>query len=411
MVRSYQNFDKPNVIPDIYAVSINQKEIVVVAVSEYPIKPVNSRGKYFQRKSASNHQLLLSEITNVYMQTYNFSWDSYEAPRQNVDELSIEKIEKFIEQVNKSGRFHLDSSPLFALEKLRFIVNQKPTLASILLFAKEPMRHHIHIGRFKTSTNIIDDRQITDTLFEAVDAAMKFIISYIGVSFEFDGSLQRKERFAYPLPAIREAFLNAVVHRDYANASDIQIKIFDDKITIFSPGKLYDGITVDALSTDNYQSRIRNKLIAEAFYLTKNIEKYGSGFIRIRKELETYPEVSFQVEEISGGVLISFLQKAVYGGAKPINIGTSEVRAPIGGVNYENGGIKKSKLVKSGGKTDDLAVLNLIKILPGLRSGAIALELGAPKRTIERRLKGLKNDGKIVFRGAPKNGGYYENSN
>ncbi len=42
---------------------------------------------------------------------------------------------------------------------------------------------------------------------------------------------------------------------------------------------------------DNYQSHLRNKLIAEAFYLTKNIEKYGSGFIRIRKELEAYPEV------------------------------------------------------------------------------------------------------------------------
>jgi ATP-dependent DNA helicase RecG len=45
---------------------------------------------------------------------------------------------------------------------------------------------------------------------------------------------------------------------------------------------------------------IRNKLIAEAFYLTKNIEKYGSGFIRIRKDLESYPNVSFDVEETGG---------------------------------------------------------------------------------------------------------------
>ena len=48
--------------------------------------------------------------------------------------------------------------------------------------------------------------------------------------------------------------------------------------------------------TDTYQSRTRNKLIAEAFYLTNNIEKYGSGYIRIRRELETYPEITFVVE-------------------------------------------------------------------------------------------------------------------
>lgn len=82
-----------------------------------------------------------------------------------------------------------------------------------------------------------------------------------------------------PLPAIREALLNAVIHRNYTDGSDIQIKIFDDNISIFSPGLLYGGLKLDELKSDNYQSRLRNKLVAEAFYLTGNIEKYGSGFI------------------------------------------------------------------------------------------------------------------------------------
>lgn len=54
----------------------------------------------------------------------------------------------------------------------------------------------IHLGRFKTPSMIIDDRQITDTLFEAVEQAMRFIVSHISVAFEIDGSIHRKERFA-----------------------------------------------------------------------------------------------------------------------------------------------------------------------------------------------------------------------
>jgi ATP-dependent DNA helicase RecG len=97
----------------------------------------------------------------------------------------------------------------------------------------------------------IDDRQFTDTLFEVVEQAMKFIISHISVAFGFDGSIQRKERFAYPLPALREALLNAVIHRNYSDGSDIQIKIFDDKISIFSPGIFYGGISVADIQVDN----------------------------------------------------------------------------------------------------------------------------------------------------------------
>ena len=67
-------------------------------------------------------------------------------------------------------------------------------------------------------------------------------------------SLQRKEHFAYPLPALREALLNAVVHRDYTNPSDIQIKIFDDSIMFFSPGRFYGGLSVADIQTDISQT-------------------------------------------------------------------------------------------------------------------------------------------------------------
>ncbi|TBR14841.1 MAG: hypothetical protein EPO43_06205 [Rugosibacter sp.] len=103
------------------------------------------------------------------------------------------------------------------------------------------------------------------------------------------------------MPALREALLNAMVHRSYTNPNDIQIKIFDDSITVFSPGTFYGGISVADIQTDNYKSSLRNKLIAEAFYLTSNIEKYGSGFIRIRKALRDYLEVSLEVKEIGAG--------------------------------------------------------------------------------------------------------------
>ncbi len=347
---------------------------MAIEVDEYPVKPISTKGRYFKRVAAANHQLRLSEITDLYMQSLQLSWDSYEAPRESLDALSLPKIERFIDQVNRSGRFTLEESPLFALEKLKYIACGRPTWAALLLFSENPLRHHIHIGRFKTPAVIIDDRQITDTLFEAVEQAMKLIVSHITVAFEFDGGLQRKERFAYPLPALRETLLNAVVHRDYANPSDIQIKIFDDQIMFFSPGRLYGGLTIEDLKTDHYQSHLRNKLVAEAFYLTKNIEKYGSGFIRIRKELESYPEVDFHVEEVTDGFL------AVFRLRRRVGEGVSE------GVN---------------------ALLACIRENPGLRIPELSAKLQAPAKSIERWIRHLREEGRIVFRGAAKTGGYF----
>lgn len=132
----------------------------------------------------------------------------------------------------------------------------------------------------------------------AIGDAMLFIKKHITLAYEFDGGLERKEKWEYPLEAIRELLLNAVVHRDYKQASDIVIKIFDDRIIFTSPGKLYGGLKIEDLARDDYVSSIRNKLVAEAFYLMGDIEKYGTGFIRIRRQLIDYPGAGFHMSEV-----------------------------------------------------------------------------------------------------------------
>jgi ATP-dependent DNA helicase RecG len=162
-------------------------------------------------------------------------------------------------------------------------------------------QYSVHIGRFKTPATIIDDKMIQSTLYETVEAVMNFLLSHMKVAFEFTGEVERVEIFEYPKKALREIILNAIVHRDYTSPIDIQIKMFDNSITVFNPGKLYGDLTIAELQTDYYQSRARNKLTTEAFYLTGDIEKYGSGIKRIKDECLAHGVVEPLFEEFVHG--------------------------------------------------------------------------------------------------------------
>ena len=129
---------------------------------------------------------------------------------------------------------------------------------------------------------------------------MTFIKKSISLRYDFTGDLRRKETWQYPLPVIREMLLNAIIHKDYRNPTDIIIKIYDDHIRFVNPGSLMGGLKVEDLLKGDYVAQHRNKLLAEAFYLRGDIEKFGTGFFRIQAELQNSPELSFVLESING---------------------------------------------------------------------------------------------------------------
>ena len=81
---------------------------------------------------------------------------------------------------------------------------------------------------------------------------------------------------------------------------------------------LYGDLTIQKLQKDDYQSRIRNKLVAEAFYLTRDIEKYGTGFLRIRKEIISYPTMLLSCEERGDVLLVSLSYKTQKTTSQPV---------------------------------------------------------------------------------------------
>ncbi len=306
-VNEIKSKTEPALLADANLIEIEGKKIVMFSVKEYPIKPISLQGRYYKRIRNSNHLLSTVEIANMSLSSLQLSWDSYPAYGKTLDDLDIETINKFIEKVNSNGRLTLRGGTwLENFQKLNLIKSGQPTNAAFLLFGKENIGYNVHVGRFKTPYMIIDDRMMNCNLFKAVEETMRFLISQIKVAYEITGiTTQRTQIFEYPLPALREIVLNSFIHRDYTNPMDVQIKVFDNKITFFSPGELYGKQTVAALLTDEYQAYTRNKLIAEAFYLTGDIEKYGTGYTRIRSEIASYPTMKFCFEEIPSAWLVT----------------------------------------------------------------------------------------------------------
>lgn len=375
----------PSIIPDVELVTLDGKQVAAIRIGEFPVKPVACRDRYFKRIANSNHRLSLTEIANLHLQSLQFSWDAYMDARSTLTDLDKSKILMFLQRVSEGGRTRVEGEWQTVLGKLGYLKDGRPTHAAMLLFGRNDPPYALHIGRFKTASTIIDDRMIRGTLFQVVEESMKFILSHLKVAFEITGEIERREIYEYPLPALRELLLNAVVHRDYTSPVDIQVKIFDSAITFFNPGKLFGDLTIEKLKRDDYQSRTRNKLIAEAFYLTRDIEKYGSGFIRVRGEIGSYPTMEFAYEESGDGFLVNLSYRRQKVVSTPVSReGISE--GISGGINL---------------------LLEHIRNAPGRRIPQLSESLGIPAKTIERWIADLKRQGRIEYRGSKKLGGYY----
>lgn len=281
----------PRIQPSLSIVQRGKKSLIVILVTEVTGAPVSVRGRYFRRSGRTNQRMSHEEIMQRMITSMGLSWDAFIEPATTLEDLDSECIDRFILAVNKVGRRPVprQTSDYEFLRKMELIRDGIPTRAALLLFGKNPESYFpsafLKMGRFRSPTLIVDDREVHGTLFDQLDKATSWFRERLETAFIISGEPEREVRWEYPLSAIREAVTNVLCHRDYTSHAHSQIRLYDDRLEIWNAGSLPSPLTPDLLLRE-HDSIPRNRKIAEAFFFAGLIERWGSGTLRMASELE-----------------------------------------------------------------------------------------------------------------------------
>lgn len=274
------------------------KSVVIVNVQRGTARPYYLVGKgirpegVFVRQGASTVPATDTSILNMIRET---SGDCYEDARSLNQQLTF-----------------LETAAYFTKKGVSFEESQKKTLlligddgmyTNLALLLSEQCAHTIKLAVFEGSKKTVfkERREFSGSLLYQLEEAHAFIDRFNSTRAEFKG-LDRIDMRDYPPEAIREALLNAIVHRDYAFSGSTLISIFDDRMEIVTIGGLVKGISLDDIMLG--VSILRNQRLANVFYRLKLIEAYGTGMPKIMSCYDDYA-VKPQIESTDNAFKIT----------------------------------------------------------------------------------------------------------
>ncbi|MFH1085964.1 MAG: ATP-binding protein [Chloroflexota bacterium] len=181
-----------------------------------------------------------------------------------------------------------------------------PTVAGLLLFGKHPQRFLPQVGvvivRFRGTSmyDVANSNERYSRRVEVVGPTARIVEETWRVLYEeihadsYTNGLRREQKYLYPLEAVREAVVNAICHRDYSiQGQRVEVRLFDDRMEILSPGGLPGHITVENLRNEHYS---RNPRLVRGLFYWGYIEELGQGvdIIYAAMEREHHPPPEFR---------------------------------------------------------------------------------------------------------------------
>ena len=362
---------QPTIVPEIYTVTLEDRNVLVVEVQAgdecpYFIKSEGLEKGTYIRVSGTSVPADSNVIKVLQMRGRRLAFDVMDCPsvpvrKPELDALcerlssyrlpiTPEKLESF-DVIKKRGRGHV------------------ATNAYALLTTNPFLHARIQCARFRGNDDLIftDSMDLEDDVVSQVEGAVAFVLKHLDMGSRIQG-LVREDFYEIPEVAIREAIVNAVVHREYMmEDSSIFAKVFDDRVEIESPG-LPRGLDVHDIMSG--RSKIRNQALASVFKTMGLIERYGGG---VRRMVDACVSAGLPAPE--------FIEDRDYLV------------------------VRFTRPVKTEGRLDDAElVLSMIRKDPEIRQMDIVEATGMSLSKVKRIVADLRDSGRMTRVGSNRNG-------
>jgi len=285
-------WNKLGITPTVEAMSEGGRTCIVIRVKEEG-RPVALDGVFYKRVGSTTRVVAGNELQTWILSSRGMSWTDIPARDTRLGSLSQEAIDFFVRKGTASRRMSLkavESDNESILRNYKMINEEGQLLNSgAIAFLEEPgmkfWSANTKIGAFSTDDRLLRHDQIDCAIVMQPDKVMDLLLNkYILGTDEIEG-LMMVTKYPYPEKALREAIMNATIHRDYSKNVSTYIRVYPDHVSISNPGSLPEGWTEDHLF-NKHESKPTNPAIAKVFFDMGYIEAWGSGIELIRKECE-----------------------------------------------------------------------------------------------------------------------------
>ena len=404
LLHSLMNEIRPSAPIDVQSVEYDSKRILLISVWEGAQKPYLYEGTIYQKIGTEGSVASAESISNMLKdrKASDYNWERMPVLSAEIEDLDMAEVRKTMDGFYrlKGGRI-LDEEEFLMNEGL--LRNGNLTNACIMLYAKNPGRFipqsaiRLSVYSSDSPADLIDAHVFDGCIFRNVDAIFQFLDMTYSKSIKVEGVF-RTEKWNYPMIAVREGIMNAIVHRDYNAANGfMNVLIFPKRMEIVCYGKPLVNLTGNLISAG--VSILRNPDIAHHCYYRHLIEMMGTGIPRMLQDCKTN---GFDIPEF---IVTNDIVKVTFPNIVHLREGNEN---PDDLRHYFEGIIEEI----TEGKRNDVkskltTILCVLQEWPGLRTNEIGEKTKIPVKSIERYVDILKKAGVIYYSGGKNTGGYY----
>lgn len=271
----------PSLIAQIYEQNFGELSVLIIEVPVSPRKPYflkrkGMAGGTYIRVGSSTRKATGEYIEDLIREAQRLSYDE-EAVNQNINILSNNYLQAFIE--GKVTKRRLQSEHIITTK----VANKDdfvPTVAGVLMFCENPHdfipEALVRCTRFKGTVgrDILQTEDICGVIENQASQTLKLINTWLVTHYELQG-VRLKQQQPIPIEALREAILNALLHRKYNIVGAVKVAVYDNRVEIFSPGCFPGLVDVDRLGDGT--TFLRNPRLVRLAYQINLIETRGTG--------------------------------------------------------------------------------------------------------------------------------------